>query len=75
MTQLAIPSNEINPGARGKMGMTFRLQKMCAEPVYDAVLADLESVPLLFTMLVFEVRQAEQDGGGNIYMAKIYLLS
>lgn len=30
--------------------------------------------PTVFTRPVFEVRQARQDGGGNIYMAHIYAL-
>lgn len=33
------------------------------------MVGDVESVAFVFTRPVFEVRQAEQDGGGNIYMA------
>lgn len=42
---------------------------MCADLLSDAVLDDLVSVPIVFTRPVFEVRQAKQDGGDNIYMA------
>lgn len=42
---------------------------MCADLLSDAVFGDLRSVPFVFTRPVFEVRQAKQDGGDNIYMA------
>ncbi len=42
---------------------------MCADLLSDAVFDDLVSVPFVFTRPVFEVRQAKQDGGDNIYMA------
>lgn len=32
------------------------------------MVGDVESVAFVFTRPAFEVRQAEQDGGGNIYM-------
>lgn len=44
---------------------------MCAGIISDAVFGD---VPSVFTRPVAEVRQAKQDGGGNIYMAHIYAL-
>lgn len=42
---------------------------MCADLLSDAVFGDLISVPYMFTRPVFEVRQAKEDGGDNIYMA------
>lgn len=45
---------------------------MWADLLSDAVLEDLVSVPFMFTRPVFEVRQANQDGGDNIYIGFKY---